>query len=67
MTREQRLEMLEEELGRQKERIAKVEAEIEAVRPEQRGKRRILKDFLKHLKDGEERIEASIVRYQKTG
>lgn len=67
MTKEQRLEALQEELGRQRERIARVECEISEVKPEQRGRKRILKDFLRHLKDGEERIEASIVRIRKTG
>ncbi len=50
------------ELEKQKERILKVEREIAALKEEQTGKRKILEDFLGHLKEGAWRIENTTER-----
>ena len=56
------IEALMIELDRQKERIRRVEREIAALTEEQEGRRKILEDFLRHLKEGAWRIENTLER-----
>ncbi len=66
MTREERIEALTLELTRQRERIEKVEGELGALKRDQRLQRKVLRDFLKHLKGGERRIGQSIERLRSS-
>ena len=50
------------ELEKQKERIMKVEKEIAGLNEEQENRRKILENFLKHLKEGAWRIENTLER-----
>ncbi len=55
------------ELEKQKERIMKVEKEIAGLNEEQENRRKILENFLKHLKEGAWRIENTLERRAQSG
>ena len=55
-------EALRSELEKQRERIERVEAEIEALSDGQVGKKKVLEALLKRMKEGEWRIRDALER-----